>query len=233
MPVRILNTPQGRQTKSKWLLERIRRSDHRKISFSTLLPIEKWNSYALIKIRTRLTKAQEKEPEGKVETVSQGEAPVVDWGSSEEANSGQKVSHLCISKPFTCQRGNRHKGDFRKGFLPVKKTVREFSDSRRIGSQIKRTTVIWDKKYPRSINVIELIAWLWGETAIFSCNLSSRIFKHQEKLVFLVYLSCKVSLFPARKTMPTQFGFAASSLTPLKVGRGPTYIFPTRPDTNL
>lgn len=74
MPVRILNTPQDRQTKKQMAAwERIRRSDHRKISFSTLLPpIEKWNSYALIKIRTGLTKAQRKNQRGKV--FSQGES---------------------------------------------------------------------------------------------------------------------------------------------------------------
>lgn len=118
MPVRILNTPQGRQTKKQMAAwERIRRSDHRKISFSTLLPpIEKWNSYALIKIRTRLTKAQRKNQRGKVETVSQGESSSCwlrfVWRGKFRAE-GESPVHL---QALYLSKGNRHKGILGKAF---------------------------------------------------------------------------------------------------------------------
>jgi len=55
--------------------------------------------------QNQIDQGSEKEPEGQSGKQSaRVKALIADWGSSEEANSGQKVSHLCISEPFTSQK---------------------------------------------------------------------------------------------------------------------------------
>lgn len=89
----------------------------------------------------------------------------------------------------TCQRKTQTQKHFQRGLLT--KTEREFSGSRRTGSETNKNSYL-KEKYLTNINVTELIASSWSKTTIFSYNHLSHIFKrfHENHFSCLSHLQC-------------------------------------------
>lgn len=159
MPVRILNTPQGRQTKEQML------RDNQKVrpQKNQLLHIASTNremkQLCTNQNQNQIDQGSEKEPEGQNRNSQPGwKLQLLTEVHLKRQIQGRRWV-TCASPSPLLVKGKQTQGDFRKGF--VKKTVREFSDSRRIGSQNKKNSSYLRYKYPRSINATELIAWSW------------------------------------------------------------------------
>ena len=105
--------------------------------------------------------------------------------------------------------------------------MREFSDSRRTGSQSKKNNCYLREKISQKhqcywVNSLGMgVKQKFPHVIFHLASLNTK-----KNLVFLVYLSCKVSFFAARKTMPTYIKTSENiwlwclQSSPLKVGLG-------------
>lgn len=132
MPVRILNTPPRQANeKANGCLRENQRSDHRKISFSIASTNREMKQLCLNQNQNQIDQGSEKEPEGQSRnSPARVKAQLLTEVRLKRQIQGRRWV-TCASPSPLLVKGNRHKGILGKAFLPVKKTVREFSDSRR------------------------------------------------------------------------------------------------------